>query len=295
MMEVLMPNTLAEALSMISKDGHDVLILGSGSDVIPRIREREIEPKKVLDLSGLGSELNYIRTEGKVIRIGALVTVRQIIDNELFKGRLEAFLQAGRMFGGPQIRNMATVGGNLGAASSSEDLIPIFIALDARVKMASIDGDRLVPVSKLVVAKRQIDRRPNEIIREIYFEMPDESSWTAFFKAGRRNSLIIDLINMAMYMKLNIDGTKIEDIRVALNRVRGKTPERAYKTEEYLRGKRIENETIARAQEVLDSEVQLSSDFRASAEYRKSLDKVILARLINNCRDRIVEGRRTGN
>lgn len=290
-----MPSTLAEALSMISKDGNGILVIGHGSDIIPRIREHEIVPERALDISGLDDELNYIKKEGQVLRMGALVTIRQIMDDELFKGRLEAFLQAGRMFGAPQIRNMATIGGNLGAASSSEDLIPIFIALDARVKMASVDGDRVVPVSKLVVAKRQIDRRPNEIIKEVYFDMPDERSWTAFYKAGRRNSLIIDLINMAMYLKLGADGARIEDIRIALNRVRGKTPERAYKTEEYLRGKRAENENITRAQEVLDSEVQLSSDFRASAEYRKSLDKVILARLINSCRDMIIKERRTEN
>ena len=130
--------------------------------------------------------------------------------------------------------------------------------------------------------------RSNEIIKEVVFQRPPERTWTAFDKIGRRSMLFIALVNMAVYLRM--EGGKVIDVRLALNRVRGKVPERASKTESFLKGKGVNDEVLNEACEVLASELQLTPDFRASAEYRVEVEKALLKRLLNYCRRRVAEG-----
>lgn len=285
MFDIYLPGSLDDVLRFLSKE--EALPIAGGTDLLPRLQSGKLEAKMLVDLSGL-SELRYIREENGQVRIGALTTIAELYESPLLDGPLEIFKHVSRKFGGPQIRNMATVGGNLAASSSSEDLIPVFMALDARVVLSSVNGDRVVPIEKFILDKRKTARRANEIIKEVAFQRPPERAWTAFDKVGRRNILFIALVNMAVYLRME-DG-KVADIRLALNRVKGKVPERAIKTESFLKGKELNDEVLDEAREVLTSELQLTSDFRASAEYRVKVEKAFLKRLLNYCRRRIEEG-----
>ena len=285
MFDIYLPESLDDALRFISKE--EATPISGGTDLIPRIRSGELKPKLLVDLSGL-SELKYVKEEGDQIKIGALTTVAELYESPLLDGPLEIFKHLGRKFGGPQVRNMATVGGNLGAASSSEDLIPVFMVLGAKVVLASVNGDRMVPIEKFFFGKRETKRRWNEIIKEVTFLRPLERTWTAFDKIGRRSTLFIALANMAVYLRMEND--KVADVRLALNRVRGKVPERASKTEAFLKGKELTDEVLEGAKEVFEGELQLTSDFRASAKYRVEVQKAFLKRLLDYCRRRITEG-----
>jgi carbon-monoxide dehydrogenase medium subunit len=254
---------------------------------LPRIRSGKVSAEVLLDLSGLDAQLRYIKEENGTIRIGALATVADIYESNILEGPLEVFKHIARKFGGPQIRNMATIGGNVGAASSSEDFIPVFLALGAKVKLTSINGDRIVPIERFITGKRQTLRRNNEIITEVFFQKPPERTWLAFDKIGRRSIMFIALVSMATYLRLKDD--MVEEVRIALNRVRDKIPRRAYETEKFLRGRMLDEETLLRAQEVLHQELSLTSDFRASADYRREVQKVLLKRLLNYCKRRIME------
>ena len=277
-MIILQPSSLKESLKVLNENP-DAEIMANASDLWPRIRNGEVRPKKILDISGLTNELSYVKKDGNVIKIGALVTVSQLEGESFVKEkRFSAFVDLISKFGSPQIRNVATVGGNVCAASSSEDFIPLFLALNAKVKLSSVDGERYMSIEKFLAGKRKLNRRPNEILTEISFEDPGPGYGSAFEKVGRRNTLIINLVNLAVVGK--IAKGKIEDIRIAANRVKGKIPERAKATEEFLKGRELNEETLSGAKKVFEEELILTDDVRASATYRKALLITMLERLI---------------
>lgn len=284
---IYLPESLNDALKFLSKEGKRTMPISGGTDLLPRMRRGEVSAEVLLDLSGLDAQLRYIKEENGIIRIGALTTIADIYDSHILEGSLEVFKHAARKFGGPQIRNMATIGGNMEAASSSEDFIPVFLTLSARVKLTSINGDRMVPIERFIIGKRQTLRRSDEIITEVFFHKPPERAWLAFDKVGRRSIMFIALVSMAIYLRLK-EG-RVEEIRIALNRVKDKIPRRASETEKFLRRKVLDDETVTKAQEVLHQELSLTSDFRASADYRCEVQKVLLKRLLNYCKRRIME------
>ena len=262
-------------------------VIASGTDLIPRMRKRQISPSVLLDISSFSEDLRYVRQSSGIVRIGALTTVSDLLESPVFDGNLSMIREAGRLFGAPQVRNVATVGGNICSASSSEDLIPVFMALDASLRLISAKGERTVPLKDFYVGKRETSMKHSEILSEVSFRVPEENSWTAYEKLGRRNMLIIAIVNEALCLTLDEDLETILSARVALNRVAGKIPALAARTNEFLRGRKVSDETIKEAQGVLASELSLTSDFRGSGAYRTELAQAYLKRLLERCSGRI--------
>jgi CO/xanthine dehydrogenase FAD-binding subunit len=286
-LELYSPPNLNDALRFIEHGDKNVAVIASGTDLLPRLRKRQISPAVLLDISSFTEDMRYIRREDGTIHLGALTTVTDLFDSPVFVGRLSIIREAARLFGAPQVRNFATVGGNVCSAASSEDLLPVFMALDAKVKLIRANGDRTVTLTDFITGKRTTAMRPSEILSEIFFETPVGHSWTAFEKLGRRNMLILALVNEALALTLEDDLQTIRTARVALNRVSGKVPALATKTNAFLEGKKVTDETIADSQKVLASELALTSDFRGSAAYRAQIAQVYLRRLILRCAQRI--------
>ena len=282
-LELYSPTDLGDALRYIEHGDKNVAIIASGTDLVPRIRRRQVSPSVLLDISSFTEDLRYVRRRDGAIHIGALTTVADLLESSMFDDKLSVIHEAGWLFGAPQVRNVATVGGNICSAASSEDLIPVFMALDARVKVVSTKGDRTIPLRDFVVGKRKTALKQSEILAEISFEPPEGHSWTAYEKLGRRNMLIIAMVNEALSLTLEDDLHTIRSARLALNRVSGRVPALAVKTNEFLAGKKMSDRTVREAQGVLASEVSLTSDFRASAAYRTEIAQVYLKRLLERC------------
>ena len=281
--ELYSPTDLNDALRFMEHDGRNVTVVASGTDLLPRMRRKQISPSILVDISSFKEDLRYIRQSDGTIRLGALTTVADLLESPMFHGRLSMIREAGKLFGAPQVRNVATIGGNICSASSSEDLIPVFMALDARLKLVSARGERSVPLKDFIVGKRATDMKPSEILAEVEFSLPGGHSWTAYEKLGRRNMLIIAIVNEALSLTLEEDLRTVRSAKVALNRVSGKIPALAARTNDFLEGKMVTEETIAQAQKVLASELSLTSDFRGSGAYRKEIAQVYLKRLLERC------------
>lgn len=288
-LELYSPPNLAEALRLLDSRGEAMTIIASGSDLIPRMRKKQVAPSALLDISSFKADLRYIRQEDGVVRVGALTTVADLLNAPVFGGRLSMVREAAEVFGAPQIRNVATVGGNICSASSSEDLIPVFMALGATVKLVSARGERVVRLEDFLVGKRRTAMNPSEMLSEVSFQQPPSRAWTGYEKLGRRNMLIVALVNEALLLAMDDDLVTIRSARVALNRVAGKVPAMAVKTGGFLTGRRVTEQTITEAQKVLASELALTGDFRASARYRTEVAQVYLRRLILNCQRSIEE------
>jgi CO/xanthine dehydrogenase FAD-binding subunit len=260
--------------------------VAGATDLLPRIKRKQIVAKNLVDLSGL-SELRYIKREDGRIRIGALTTIADLEaegDNSTW-GRL--LRDVASKFGSPNIRSVATVGGNICAASSSEDLLPVFLVLDARVKAIRKTGTREIPLQEFTVAKRKTALASDEILAEVSFPEPSSQSACSFQKLGMRNILIIALASVAAFLEFHDKDLKIKDARIALNRLEAKTPQRAENVEKEIVGKELNERTIETAVDRLGDGLALTSDFRASAEYRQEAVKVLLRRALVHCQQNI--------
>ena len=282
-MELYSPTDLNDALRFIEHEDKDVAVIASGTDLMPRMRKRQTSPSVLLDISSFTEDLRYIRQSDGTVRLGALTTVTDLLESPVFYGKLSIIREAAHLFGAPQVRNVATVGGNVCSAASSEDLIPVFMALDARAKLISANGERTVPLKDFIVGKRKTVLKSSEILSEIAFDPPEGHSWTAYEKLGRRNMLIIAMVNEALVLTLEDDLSTIRSARVALNRVSGKIPALASETNKFLAGKTLAPDTVSQAQKVLASELSLTDDFRGSGAYRTGIAQVYLKRLLERC------------
>jgi len=277
--DMYVPEDLPDLLHYLNTHQSGVHLIANGSDLINRIQRRQVNPKTLIDLSGL-AEFNYVKKAGDLIRIGALTTISDLIDSPIIDSRHEVFREVAAKFGGPSIINVATVGGNICAASSSEDLLPVLLVLDAQVRMRSEHGERVMRLEEFLKGKRLTDLRPNEIVVETMFKALDDQTACAFEKIGMRNSLIIAFVNSAVYLRLERKTKRVEDVRIAFNRVGGKIPERSKRAEEKLRGQMLSAQAVEDAAFALRSELKLSSDFRVSGEYRTDVASVLFKRAL---------------
>jgi nicotinate dehydrogenase FAD-subunit len=281
--DMFVPENLVDLLQYIDSHQAGVHLIANGTDLINRIQRKQVTPKVLVDLTGL-SELRYVKREGGMIKIGALTTVSELIASPVIDSRYDVFREVAVKFGGPSIINMATIGGNICSASSSEDLLPVLLVLDAEVHVRSIHGERTIRVEDFVKGKRMIDLKPNEILVETSFRELEPRSACEFEKVGMRNSLIIAFVNCAVYLKLAEDKL-CDEVRIAFNRVDGKIPQRARQTEKIMKGKKLNEQSLADAVATLRNELKLTSDFRASEEYRLDVACAIFKRAVGRCAD----------
>ena len=217
------------------------------------------------------------------MKIGALTTIADLEkqnDNSVWCRVLN---NVAEKFGSPNIRSVATVGGNICAASSSEDLIPVFLTLDANVKTIRRNGTREQPLRNFIVSKRKTALSDGEILAEVSFLEPNARAACSFQKLGMRNILIIAVVSVAAFLETDATNSTIASARIALNRLRGKVPERAENVEKELVDQKLDKSNIDRAAEVLGDDLLLTSDFRASAKYRSEAVKVLLRRALVEC------------
>lgn len=282
-----MPLNLDDALGYLEGNASETLPVAGATDLLPRIKRKQIVANNLIDLSGL-SELRYIKRKDGRIKIGALTTIADLEaekDSSAW-GRLVSDVIGG--FGSPNIRSIATVGGNICAASSSEDLLPIFLILDAKVKTIRKSGTREVPLKEFIVAKRKTALGGDEILAEVSFPEPNDRSACSFQKLGMRNILIIALASAAAFLEMDDKDSRIKNARIALNRLEAKIPQRAENVEKEIAGKELNERTIDSVVARLEDDLALTSDFRASSQYRQEAVKVLLRRALVNCQQRIL-------
>ena len=283
--DMFVPENLVDLLQYLDSHQAGVHLIANGTDLINRIQRKQVTPKVLVDLTGL-PELTYVKREEGMIKIGALTTVSELIASPVMDQRYDVFREVAMKFGGPSIINMATIGGNICSASSSEDLLPVLLVLDAKAHVRSIHGERTIRVEDFVKGKRMTDLKPNEILEEMSFREIEPRSACGFEKVGMRNSLIIAFVNCAVYLKLT-ENKLCDEVRIAFNRVNGKIPQRARQTEKILKGKKLNEQTLSNAVATLRNELKLTSDFRASEEYRLEVACAIFKRTVGKSADRL--------
>ena len=268
------PMTLDEAISILKKLEGKAEILAGGTDLLPQMKLRTITPEYVISIKDL-KDLDYIREEDNCLKIGALTTISTIGESQLVKRKCFSIYEATKTFGTPQVRNMATVGGNLCRSSPSADMVPPLMTFDAKVTLNGPKGERKVSLEDFFTGPGE-NLLQGRILTEITVVVPEQKYGTAYGKITRSSS---DLAKVNCAVKIILSGSRCDDIRIVLGAV-ASTPLRARQAELSVRGKEISEEVIEIGAQKAIGEIAPITDVRSTAEYRARVSQVLVGRLI---------------
>lgn len=274
--DYLAPTELNEALEVLARQRDGTHIIAGGTDLVPRMRSRIVEPSLLLDLRLLA--LDGIELDGDGIRIGARATHTDILESSLLAEYCPALCEAARDIAGPPIRNRGTVGGNLVNASPAADLAPPLMVYDARVVLVRTDSNREVPLEDFFTAPGQSVLSPDEILTEVRIPSPPARTAARFIKLGKRKAMAVAVVGVAARLTLDEDGS-ISQSRIALGSV-APTPMRALQAEAALQGQTPGVEIFREAGRIAMGECAPISDIRASGDYRRKMVGVLTRRAL---------------
>ena len=267
------PTTLAEAVDLLAGEGRTVIAGGTDLLVNPRYM---VGVHEVVDIRALN--LNYIREEQGWLRIGAGTTMRTVARNPTIQKLANGILARGAaVCGSPNIRNMATLAGNVASALPSADTLPALLALDAQIVLLSTRGERIVPLTSFFVGPARTIRE-HELIRELRIPIPAtmEQMHGGFYKIGR-TAEDISVVNAATV--LTIHAGIITGTRIVLGAV-APVPLRVPSAEEALTGQIPTEELFQHVATIVRTEVRPISDQRASAAYRQRMSGIAIVRAL---------------
>ncbi|MEM2958559.1 MAG: xanthine dehydrogenase family protein subunit M [Candidatus Jordarchaeaceae archaeon] len=265
--EYFAPTSVAEVLNLLSRFGEKGRLLAGGTDLIPQMRLRTKCPEVIIDLRKV-RELCYVVNEDYYIRIGSRTTLTEIVNSECVKVRIPVLAEAINQLGCIEIRNRATIGGNLCNASPSADTAPALLVLDASVKLMTVEGEKIVPLSGFFLGPGKTIMKPWELMTEITIPVSDRKA--TFLKFGRRSGFTLSLISVAA--SLRIQGNVLRDVRVAMGAA-APTPVRCQRVEASLEGQIVSKEVIEKAALVAKEEVNPAREKESSSRYRRASDE----------------------
>jgi CO/xanthine dehydrogenase FAD-binding subunit len=275
------PKSLDEAAEILRAG--NVTVLAGGTDLMPQTQAGKVRLQPVLMNVQRVRELKGIAEDGGVVRIGALVTITELLESALVRDRLGLLWQACDHFASDQIRNAATVGGNLCNASPAGDTLVPLLALDARVVLAAKrDGalqTRRVPLGAFFLGPGRTCRAPTELLAAVEVPLPPPGFAGEFYKHGTRPGL--DISTIAIAAGARRDGRVLRDVRVAFGAV-APTPIRAPRTEAALEGRSPDAATLEAAAQAALEEIRPISDVRGSDWYRRELIHNMLKRVLTH-------------
>ncbi len=281
MRAVFTPDSIEEALSIRNTHPQAIWMAG-GTDVLVQLRhQKRPEDDRPLILLERVPPLSRIEVLESDIRIGACVSFARIASDPVLTADIPVLAQAAATVGGPALRNMATIGGNVCTASPAGDSLPALYVLDASVELVSVSGTRRVPLSEFLTGPRKTALRPNELLTSILIPRR-KPHWNLqrYEKIGKRKALAIAVASMAAVLRMNADSGIVEEARLAWGSV-GPTVMRCPPAEEALVGSRLTEEALRSAAAIVSGWLQPIDDIRASAAYRRSVGARLLLRLLD--------------
>ncbi len=270
------PATLAEACALGRSLGRDAAYLAGGTELMPDY-ERGREPATHLIALGRIPELRGIAREGDTLRIGALTTVSAIAASAAVQAWIPALAEAARALGSPQVRSLATIGGNFCRAVSCADLPPAAMVGDARLRIVSGGGERTIRAEALFEGPRRTVLAPGEVLADVIVPAAAPNTGTSFQRFSQRRGMALAVASAAAALRLA--GDRIGAATVALGAV-GPVPMLVPQVARLLAGERPTEELFAVAGAVCADAALPISDVRGSQAYRRDLVAVLVRRAL---------------
>jgi CO/xanthine dehydrogenase FAD-binding subunit len=230
--QYLKPETVSDALELVNYYGKKSRLVAGGTDLILALTEGRVPPcEALIDISNI-LELRAIRTTNGWIEIGACASLSDLICSPVIQYHAPILIAAAKQIAGPQIRNLATLGGNIVNASPAADMVPPLLVHDAVVCTKSIDlTGREIPLQDFMIGPRQVNLYPGELVKSIRLPFPPDGVRYLFRKVQPRRSMAIAILNLAILIK--IENNRINHIRIAMGAV-APTPSRIRSVEQKL-------------------------------------------------------------
>jgi carbon-monoxide dehydrogenase medium subunit len=280
--ELALPDSL-EACQQALADGPDVKVVAGGTDLLPQMKNGVLKPRRVVDLSAL-PELKVLELSSDGgLRVGAGVSARRLEQASSVRTSFPALAESAALVGSFQIRNLATLGGNLANAAPSADMAPPLLALEAEFLIGGPKGSRRVPAADFFLGVRRTQLAPDEVLVEIIIPAPAPRSGGTYVRHTPRRELDIAVVGVAS--QLTLDGGTCRKARIALGAV-APVPVRAREAEARLEGQEISPELIEEAAQLAVKAASPISDQRGSAEFRKHLVRVLTRRTLTTAYQR---------
>jgi CO/xanthine dehydrogenase FAD-binding subunit len=262
--QLITPDTLGDALNVLARESGRWKPFAGGTDLMVLLEAGKLPHKHYLNILNL-PELRGIEVTDSQITLGALTTYIEIQDHETLRTEFPMLCQAASETGGLAIQNRGTLGGNIVNASPAADSPPALLAYDAELELVSAKGTRTVPYRTFHTGYKQMDIRPEELLRAI--RLPRASKdWSHYYrKVGTRKAQAISKICFAGTALM--DGDQIADVRIALGSV-APIPIRCVQTESALRRQEINSATLVAAKSALTAEIAPIDDLRSTKSYR---------------------------
>lgn len=280
--ELALPDTLAACQQALA-DGPEVKLVAGGTDLLPQMKNGLVKARRVVDLSQL-PELKLVERVGDGgLRVGAGVSARTLELAQPVRDGFTALAESASVVGSLQIRNLATLGGNLANAAPSADMAPPLLALDAQLLIAGPRGQRRVPAVDFFLGVRRTQLAPDEILVEIIIPAPGPGSGGTYVRHTPRRELDIAVVGVAA--QLTIANGKCVKARIALAAV-APVPVRANAAEARLEGEAVTSTLIEEAAQLAVEASSPISDQRGSAEFRRHLVRVLTRRTLATALER---------
>ncbi len=270
------PRTLEEARALMAKTPGASFLAG-GTDLLVRMDHGLEQPEALISLRCV-PELSGITSNGATV-VGAITTLTDVAEHAPTVARYPVLAEAVREIGSVQIRNAATLGGNLCGAAPCADSAPALLVLDARVRVLGDGGQREMPLAELFAGARETSLAADEILVAVVLDPP--SGGRARFLKHKRVQVDLALASVAVYLEMDDDTRTCRTARVAAGSV-APTPVRLGAAEDILAGQEITPDLLARSAELARSAVEPISDVRASADFRRHLTGVLLERAVRS-------------
>ncbi len=272
--ELVTPRDLDEAVGALVELGDKAALYAGGTDLLVQMRAGRIKPQYLIDIKRLDALKGIGYSGGGELRIGALVTHREIETSPLIRERFPVLWDGASKVGSVQIRNRGTVGGNICNALPSADDVGPLIVLGARLRILGPRGERELALEDFYLGPRQTLLAKDEILLE--FRVPAGAGQGAYIKYSPRKAMDLALLGVSVYLEKNGDGA-CQAARIALTTA-GPIPMRAREAEDCLLGQAPTDEVLCRAGEIAAREARPRTSWRSSEAYRRELLKVLVPR-----------------
>jgi aerobic carbon-monoxide dehydrogenase medium subunit len=280
--EYLRPETLSEAIALMDQHGETAKVLSGGQSLIPMMKVRLARPEYIVDINRI-TDLQYVKEEDGFLKIGALTRESDLELSPLVQSKYPIILDTARLIADPQVRNMATVGGNLAHGDPANDHPATMLALEGEIVATGKNGQRTIPVKDFFLSVFSTALEQGEILTEIRIPIPPFGSGGAYFKLERK---VGDFATVGVAAQVTIDtGGACRRAGIGLTNV-GPTPIKAFRAEEFLVGKMLDDRQIMGAAQLAAEDSQPSSDLRGPADYKQSMVRELTKRALGRARAR---------
>jgi CO/xanthine dehydrogenase FAD-binding subunit len=278
--EFIAPSSLAEVLELLERHGDGCRVVAGGTDIMPALRNGRLScVTRLVDIRRR-QELRGIKITGDGLWIGAATTHSEVVQSPDVRARWPLLAEACGRIGSKQIRNLATVGGNVANASPAADSVPALLCLDARISLLSGHGKRELPLQSYLAERKR--NAPAELVEGFTLPFPLANTYSKFVKVSRRQAMAISRLSLAM--ALHVDGGVIDFVRIVPGAMLA-VPQHLERVEEYLVGRELTEDAGTEAARLTADVVTGITGMRPSFKYKLTVLEGLVRQVLAQFRD----------